>query len=85
MSIVILNAPFISNIFHKWSPFINSRCRYMAEILPIRCKTLYNQLIIHIKNIRIAIVNTHLPGSVQDMNGDGLPIQSTMLCVYRLY
>ena len=33
--------------FHKWSPFINSRRLYMAEILPIRRKTLlwYNQSI----------------------------------------
>ena len=29
---------------HKWSPFINCRC-YMAEILQIRRKTLYNQSI----------------------------------------
>ena len=34
---------------HKSSPFINSRRRYMAEILPVRRKTLYNQSInVHI-------------------------------------
>ena len=27
----------------KWSPFINSHCSYMAEIMPIRRKTLCNQ------------------------------------------
>ena len=29
----------------KWSPFNNSRRRYMAEILPIRRKSLYNHSI----------------------------------------
>ena len=31
--------------FHKWSPFFNSRRRYIAEIFPIRLKILYNQSI----------------------------------------
>ena len=29
--------------FQNWSHFTNSRCRYMAEIFPIRRKTLSNQ------------------------------------------
>ena len=32
---------------HIWSPFINSRRRFMTEVLLIRCKTLYNQSINH--------------------------------------
>ena len=58
----LVRAATETSTFHKWSPFIKSRRRYMAEILAIRRKTLYNQSInVLITEQGVKIVYTRVP------------------------